>query len=66
MKRDAEGFLYPVAEASFCVECGLCEKVCPVLNQYERHEPIQVLAAINKDEAVRAKSSSGGVFTLLA
>lgn len=66
MKRDAEGFLYPVAEAAFCVECGLCEKVCPVLSQYERLEPIQVLAAINKDEAVREKSSSGGVFTLLA
>lgn len=66
MKRDAEGFLYPVAEASVCVECGLCEKVCPVLNQYERHEPMQMLAAINKDEAVRVKSSSGGVFTLLA
>ena len=66
LRRDAEGFLYPVADSSVCVECGLCEKVCPVLNQYERHDPMQVLAAINKDEAVRAKSSSGGVFTLLA
>lgn len=66
MKRDAEGFLYPFADHNTCIDCGLCEKVCPVLNQYDGLEPTKVLAAINKDEDVRAKSSSGGVFTLLA
>ena len=63
---DAEGFYYPQVEEVDCVECGLCEKVCPKLNIYETRRPIDVLAAINKDESVRESSSSGGIFTLLA
>lgn len=66
MKRDAEGFLYPYANADVCIECGLCEKVCPVINQNEPRQPLRVLAAINNDEEIRRQSSSGGVFTLLA
>lgn len=66
MKRDAEGFLYPQANETICINCGLCEKVCPVINQYETRQPNRILAAINKDEEIRSQSSSGGIFTLLA
>lgn len=66
MERDAEGFLYPHANLDICINCGLCEKVCPCLNGEEAKEPMAVYAAINPDEEVRRKSSSGGVFTLLA
>ena len=65
-KQDHEGFFYPEANADICIQCGLCEKVCPVLHPYGEHKPQEVLAAINKDEEVRMESSSGGVFTLLA
>lgn len=64
--QDHEGFFYPEADAAVCIQCGLCEKVCPVLHPYDEHKPKEVLAAINKDEEVRMESSSGGVFTLLA
>lgn len=66
MVEDSEGFLYPQVDEEACVNCGLCEKVCNELNPYDTREPLQVLAAINKDDEVRRKSSSGGIFHLLA
>lgn len=66
MKRDEEGFLYPLVDTSLCIDCGLCEKVCPILNQSDSKKPIVVYASKNKDEDIRLKSSSGGIFTLLA
>ena len=64
--EDAEGFRYPEVDATLCIDCGLCEKVCPVLNPRQPIEPLDTCAAINPDEAVRLQSSSGGVFTMLA
>lgn len=66
LQVDNEGFLYPQTDAEKCVDCGLCEKVCPMLTPYESHAPLKVLAAINEDEEIRMQSSSGGIFTLLA
>lgn len=66
LSEDKEGFLYPHVDKEACIDCGLCEKVCPVLLPYETREPLQVLAAINKNEKIRMESSSGGIFTLLA
>lgn len=66
MVEDSEGFLYPQVDEESCVNCGLCEKVCNELNPYDTREPLQVLAAINQNEEVRQKSSSGGIFHLLA
>lgn len=66
MSADNEGFLYPQVDAAICIDCGLCEKVCPVINQNESREPLAVYAAKNNNEEIRLKSSSGGIFTLLA
>lgn len=66
MHYDSEGFLYPKVEEDICVNCGLCEKVCPELKPNKVRKPIEVLAAKNADENVRRQSSSGGVFTVLA
>ena len=32
MRKDKEGFEYPIVDTNLCIECGLCEKVCPVIN----------------------------------
>ena len=66
MNEDKEGFLYPCVDVNICIDCHLCEKVCPVINQKEHRTPVGVYAAKNKDEEARMKSSSGGLFILLA
>ena len=66
MYADNEGFLYPQVNSTICIDCGLCEKVCPVINQNKPNVPLSVYAAKNINEEVRIKSSSGGIFTLLA
>lgn len=66
MQMDNEGFLYPQVDTSKCIDCHLCEKVCPVINQDDARTPLNVYAAKNSDDEVRHQSSSGGIFTLLA
>lgn len=66
MVADAEGFLYPQINRSLCVECGLCARTCPPINRDLPRTPLAVYAAKAKDDGLRFKSSSGGVFSLLA
>ena len=67
MKEDEEGFLYPVIDLSQCIECGLCEIVCPFKQDKEvLNNPIRAYACFNKNEKVRMESSSGGIFSLIA
>lgn len=66
MQEDEEGFLYPHVDKSICINCGLCEEVCPIIHQNEPHKPIETFAAKNPDEDIRMKSSSGGIFSMLA
>lgn len=66
MHEDKEGFLYPNVNGGVCIDCGLCEKACPVLNADPSHLPLYTFAAKNDDEEIRRLSSSGGIFTLLA
>lgn len=65
-QSDSEGFFYPRVNEEHCINCGLCEKVCPILNVNEERKPKKVYAAWNEDESIRYSSSSGGVFTALA
>ena len=66
MHEDEEGFLYPQVDVTLCIDCGLCEKVCPVINQNMKKDPIVVFAMQHMDKGIRLKSSSGGIFTFIA
>ena len=58
--------MYPSVDEKICIECGLCEKVCPFKNSPESVTPIEVYAAKNKSEKDLIRSSSGGLFVMLA
>ena len=67
MEQDREGFFYPVIDETACTHCDRCNRVCPAqkplkANDQEPH----CYAAISRQEVQRARSSSGGVFALLA
>lgn len=66
MVADVEGFLYPEIDATRCVNCGMCRKVCPVQARPIVHRQTMALAAQNANLQIRQQSSSGGVFTALA
>ena len=66
LQEDSEGFLYPKIDDEVCINCGLCEKVCPIINRTAKIEPLKVLAVKNTNEEERMSSSSGGVFLPLA
>lgn len=63
---DEQGFWYPKVNSS-CVNCELCLKRCPSLNE---HKTIQrkpdVYAVWSKNEDVRITSTSGGAFWEIA
>ena len=70
-REDEEGFLYPRVDALACIQCGLCTKVCPLLNvnamrdKAEASKPT-MYAAINRNLETRFDSTSGGLFSVLA
>lgn len=65
-KEDKQGFRYPFVNNSLCIDCGRCEKVCPIYKDHLVKTPIVVYAAKNKNEVIRRASSSGGIFSILA
>lgn len=60
MREDACGYEYPEIDLSRCVDCGLCERVCPALHPLELREALCAYACAAKDSAERGSSSSGG------
>lgn len=67
MESDNEGFWYPKIDKNKCINCNLCEKVCPTINPVKRADSKKIAyAGMNKDDQIRVKSSSGGLFSILA
>lgn len=67
MNANRDGFLYPSIDMTCCVNCGLCEKVCPAINKPSFYPEANIVyAGWNKDDDIRIESSSGGIFDPLA
>ncbi len=63
-----EGFSFPFINIEKCINCGICQKTCPIIaNQLTENLDIpNSFAAWSKNDHTRIKSSSGGVFTEIA
>ena len=67
MNTDSEGFWYPSADDTACIKCGKCLAVCPTVKVNAAESEMKgTFAVVSNDAEERAKSSSGGVFSLLA
>ena len=69
-KSDIEGFWYPEIDNGRCIDCGLCEKVCPIVNiqSLKKNDLPESIcyAAEHKNIEVIFDSTSGGLFSALA
>ncbi len=68
--RDSEGFWYPKVDLDKCINCHLCEKVCPMLHldtlKHNDFKKPKVYGGFTNDIVIRFDSTSGGVFSMLA
>ena len=65
MKENDEGFFYPEVNKDQCTGCGLCGKKCH-LNHRGRFAEGKAYAVISRNKEELRRSSSGGVFSVLA
>lgn len=67
---ERDGFMYPVIDNAKCVSCNACKTVCPSLSlavnsDYASFTP-KAYAAWAVEEQLRYRSTSGGVFGVVA
>ncbi|WP_443689684.1 Coenzyme F420 hydrogenase/dehydrogenase, beta subunit C-terminal domain [Phascolarctobacterium faecium] len=69
MEIDEEGFYYPKVDSTKCIDCGLCDSVCPIMNgglkKLDKNFP-EGYVCWAKDKILRFNSTSGGIFGVLA
>jgi coenzyme F420-reducing hydrogenase beta subunit/polysaccharide pyruvyl transferase WcaK-like protein len=69
MVLDEEGFRYPVIDDRTCINCGQCARTCPIekdLAYKDKLEHPVAYACYDKDDEVRNRSATGGIFFTLA
>lgn len=67
MNTDDEGFRYPSINPDLCIQCGLCNRVCPSHNMPDKNPAdAYVFGGHINNEEIRDKSTSGGIFSALA
>lgn len=65
--KDKYGFIFSQVDNEKCVNCALCEKVCPIINHQNQQElNHRAFIAYSKNDRVRFNGSSGGIFGSIA
>lgn len=67
--EDEMGSYYPKIDESLCIDCGACKRVCDFQkrdqNQFGK-KVLKAYGAASKDDELKKKSASGGLFAQLA
>lgn len=66
MDENKEGFYFPVIDPALCINCGLCDKVCPRISPQEYHTTRFAYYGWSSNDKDRRNSSSGGIFSAMA
>ena len=68
MQEDYEGFLFPVLDNDLCVNCGLCDKVCPMGSDHQANsgQDQKSYLAISEHPEHYCQSATIGICTILA
>lgn len=66
MKPGFLGHLYPEIDQEKCIDCKLCQKGCPSLQDIESSYPKKAFAAWSKDEEDYVTSTSGGAASVVS
>ena len=66
MVEDAETFIYPKINKILCINCNLCEKVCPLnFKDFISYSDVRAYVGTYRSKEVIYESSSGGAFTAI-
>lgn len=60
------GQVLPYIDTDKCVDCGMCDKTCPSLNNPTKEYPLQCYASWTKDNNDYLTTTSGGIATAMA
>lgn len=66
MLADEEGFVKPKVDVKACIQCGKCDRVCPLQQKQYSKQLNKAYYLMHKSEDVLRKSSSGGAFYAIA
>lgn len=66
MVENDYGALIPQVDMDKCIDCGLCQKVCPVISPLPHNPEGRCYAAWSNDPDVCKTSASAGIVTTLA
>ncbi|WP_083818247.1 polysaccharide pyruvyl transferase family protein [Brachyspira intermedia] len=66
MIETKEGFHYPLIDDEKCTDCGVCVKRCHSLNDNFKTKHRKEFYEVKASDEIRMKSSSGGMFSLVA
>lgn len=64
MTFDEEGFLYPYIHEEKCIDCGLCDKACPVIHTSDHQtDSLRLAYASRSTDAVALANSTSGALS---
>lgn len=66
MTPDWRGFKYPHIDQKKCVDCGLCQKTCPINTSIEPFVFGNAAVFVDKNKNYLTQASSGGAFGVIA